>query len=430
MHHDREALLKRFYQNLKDRPLDPERDANYYVPYLEEDPSEDPIAHLRTRINWSEAASINLLSGQRGSGKSTGLRRLKTYLEQDGHIVFLCDMRDYLNLTTPVEISDFLMAVMGGLSDEIANLYGVNPGQRGFWERMVDFVKREVRIEEFGVGTEGLELKANLKDDPTFKQKLQGHLRGHVARLVKEAHRFGAEAVQLVRDKYRDQDRKVVLLLDSIEQIRGVGAEAKSVYDSVENLFSVHADSLRLDLLHVIYTLPPYLSTLAPGLGRYLGGAVAENLPSVHVFNRDGSADPRGLKILKDIVGKRCPEWEQIFSEAQLRRMACGAGGDLRDFFRLIREALIGASMPDGGELPVADRLIEDAENKLRREMLPIAEDDKVWLRKINTSKEAELQNVQFLSRLANFFDTHLVLNYRNGQDWYDVHPLIRDSLD
>ncbi len=430
MHHDHEALLKRFYQSLRDRPLDPERDANYYVPYLEEDPSEDPIAHLRKRIGWSDAASVNLLSGQRGSGKSTGLRRLKTYLEQDGHIVFLCDMRDYLNLTTPVEISDFFMAVMGGLSDEIQELYGVNPSQRGFWERMADFVNKEVKIEEFGVGADGLELKASLKDDPTFKQKLQQYLRGHVARLVKEAHRFGAEAVELVRKKYRDPDRKVVLLLDSIEQIRGVGAEAKTVYDSVENLFSVHADSLRLDLLHVIYTIPPYLIPLAPGLGRYLGGNIAENLPSVHVFHQDGSEDTRGLAVLKKIVGKRCPEWEQIFSETQLQRMACGTGGDLRDFFRLIREVLIGASMPDGGGLPVADRLIEDAENKLRREMLPIAEDDKVWLRKINASKEAELQNKELLSRLAGYFDTHLVLNYRNGQDWYDVHPLIRDTLD
>ncbi|MDS4027159.1 MAG: hypothetical protein RKO25_09295 [Candidatus Contendobacter sp.] len=428
MHHDHETLLKRFYQSLKDQPLDPTDP--YYIPYLEEDPREDPIAHLRTRIDWSEAASVNLLSGQRGSGKSTGLRRLKKYLEKDGHIVFLCDMRDYLNLTTPVEISDFFMAVMGGLSDEIEKLYRVNPGGRGFWERMADFVKKEVKIEEFSVGAEGVELKASLKDDPTFKQKLQSYLRGHVARLVKEAHQFGVEAVDLVHKKYGDPDRKVVLLLDSIEQIRGVGAEAKTVYDSVENLFSVHADSLRLDLLHVVYTIPPYLIPLAPGLGRYLGGAVVENLPSVHVFNQDGSEDPRGLKILKDIVGKRCPEWERIFSEAQLRRMACATGGDLRDFFRLIKAVLIDASMPDEGALPVADRLIEDAKNKLQREMLPIAEDDKVWLRKINASKEAELQNVQFLSRLANFFDTHLVLNYRNGQDWYDVHPLIRDSLD
>ena len=68
--------------------------------------------------------------------------------------------------------------------------------------------------------------------------------------------------------------------------------------------------------------------------------------------------------------------------------MACATGGDLRDFFRLIREVLINASMPGGGELPVADHLIEDAENKLRREMLPIAEDDKEWLRKSTPARK------------------------------------------
>jgi len=66
----------------------------------------DPIDALATRITWSEAASINLLSGQRGSGKSTELRRLRHILQEAGCEVFLCDMRDYMNLTTPVEIKD------------------------------------------------------------------------------------------------------------------------------------------------------------------------------------------------------------------------------------------------------------------------------------------------------------------------------------
>lgn len=33
------------------------------------------------------------------------------------------------------------------------------------------------------------------------------------------------------------------------------------------------------------------------------------------------------------------------------------------------------------------------------------------------------------LPQLARFFDTNLVLNYRNGEDWYDVHPLLADEL-
>ena len=30
---------------------------------------------------------------------------------------------------------------------------------------------------------------------------------------------------------------------------------------------------------------------------------------------------------------------------------------------------------------------------------------------------------------LTRFFDTHLVLCYRDGPEWYDVHPLIKEHM-
>jgi len=33
------------------------------------------------------------------------------------------------------------------------------------------------------------------------------------------------------------------------------------------------------------------------------------------------------------------------------------------------------------------------------------------------------------VGRLSRFLDTHLVLYLTNGEDWYDVHPLIRDEV-
>jgi len=105
MRFDLKLRLKEFYNQLVDRPLEP-TDA-FYEPFVESMGSDGaPIDALATRITWSEAASINLLSGQRGSGKSTELRRLRHILQEAGCEVFLCDMRDYMNLTTPVEIKD------------------------------------------------------------------------------------------------------------------------------------------------------------------------------------------------------------------------------------------------------------------------------------------------------------------------------------
>jgi hypothetical protein len=33
------------------------------------------------------------------------------------------------------------------------------------------------------------------------------------------------------------------------------------------------------------------------------------------------------------------------------------------------------------------------------------------------------------VSRLTRFLDTHFVLYLRNGEEWYDIHPLIREEV-
>lgn len=426
---EQKSHLKQLYGALTDRPLEP--DDPYYVHFLEMDsPAGDPIAELATRIGWSESNSVSLLTGQRGSGKSTELRRLRRCLKDEGCSVFLCDMRDYMNLTTPVEITDFLVSIMGALSEAVYDVYKVNPSGHGYLERFVDWLQTEVKINELSIQSGAVGVKASLREDPSFKEILQQRLKGHVARLVKDAHTFVAEVVKLIREKSADQDKKVVLLIDSVEQIRGVGAEgAEEVYKSVENLFSGHAESLMIPMLHVVYTIPPYLTPLTPGLGRQLGGGMVCSLPSVHIRNRDGEPDSAGLWVMEKIITRRDQTWNEIFTSDQLRRMALNTGGDLRDFFRLIRQCLVKASNLRDACLPVSDQIIENTENHLRREMLPIAEEDKSWLKKIAASKDPELESVQKLPQLARFFDTHLVLNYRNGDDWYDIHPLLVEEI-
>lgn len=417
---EQRANLRAFYNQLTDQPL--ESTDKFYEPIVERLGSDgDPIGDLATRISWSEAASVNLLSGQRGSGKSTELRRLRKLLKDDGCEVFLCDMRDYLNLTQPVEITDFLMSVMGALNEEVYQVYREDFSRESYWERLINFFTSEVEIKDlkFEVGSKGAKagLSASLKDDPSFKRQLQVHLRGHVARLVQQAHDFATEIVTLVRRLHHDPDKKVVLLIDSVEQIRGVGAEADTVYQSVENLFSAHSDSLHLPLLHVVYTIPPYLTPLAPGLGRRLGGGTICNLHSVHVQNRDGTPDDAGIEAMSRIMNRRYTTWQLIFTPGQLRRMALSTGGDLRDLFRLVKDCLVKASSMRDMQLPFDDTVIDSAESHLRRDMLPIADEDATWLRRIAISKSPELASIAELPRLARFFDTHLVLNYRNGED-------------
>lgn len=421
--------LKEFYNRLKDEPLEP--DDPFYEPDLQKlHEGSDAIDALRQRIAWSEAASVHLLSGQRGNGKSTELRRLRSLLRREGCEVFLCDMSRYMNLAKPVEVTDFLISVVGALNDAVREEYSKDFSRESYWDRLTNFLNSEVELKDFKLGGP-LEISASLREDTAFKSRLQKSLRGHVARLVKQAHDFANEVVVEVRRITGDENRKVILLVDSVEQIRGVGPdEADSVYRSMENLFFGHAEALHFPLLHVVYTIPPYLIPLTPGLGRVLGGGTIVNLPSVRVRKRDGKPDYEGLRLMKRMMSRRHSACDQIFTEGQIYRMALNTGGDLRDLFRLTRDCLVKVATSVDGALPVPDKVLEDAENHLRRDMLPLSIEDKEWLRRIAKSKEPQFESIQKLPHLARFFDTHLVLNYRNGDDWYDVHPLLKTEIE
>ncbi|ATB30084.1 hypothetical protein [Melittangium boletus] len=427
-----QAQLKTFFQSLQDRPLEPD-DAFYVAIQQQIHPDADPIIEMHTSIRWSESSSVHLLSGQRGSGKSTELRRLRKLLLPDECDVVLLDMRDYMNMTRPVEITDFLVSVMAALTDALENV-DKDFLRDLFKTRILDFLSTRMKIDapkaELSLGPLKLGLGASLREDPSFKGRLQESLRGHVAQVVKQAHDFAVEVVAELRKKTGREDRKLVLLVDSVEQLRAEAAdEASAMYKSVEELFSGHAAALNIPHVHMVYTIPPYLVPLAPSVGRVLGGGSIFTLTSLKVRGRDGQETSEGLALMERIMQQRHSAWRTVFTQTQLHRMALSTGGDLRDFFRLARNCLVKAASNTKSSLPLADTVLSDSENHLRREMLPLAEADKKWLRRIQKTKKPGLEEIDHLPQLARFLDTHLVLNYRNGEDWYDVHPLLWDEL-
>lgn len=422
---NRKEQLRALSANLKDRPLSP--DHEFYVDFLAQS-GDDPIAVLADRILLDDGQSTHLLSGPRGTGKSTEMRRLRDLLQNAGHSVLYCDMEDYLNMSDAPEVSDFLLVLMAAFGKAVEEELQLKPLRESYGQRLENFLNSEVDIKDAKLGgATGLTL--SLRNDPSFKHRVQEALRGHAGRLVQEAHDFCKEVAGTVRNNL-GADTKLILLVDSLEHIQGIGADAKHVYEAVVNLFAQNAHCLMLPGLHVVYSIPPYVIPLQPNIARLLGGNPITTLPSVHVRRRDsGEADPAGLALMEAILAKRCPDWRQVLRPEHLQRLAMASGGDLRDFFRLLRDTLVRALQLRDDQFPVPESLVEAAENQLRREMLPIAKADARWLARIHRSKRSELDKIDDLQQLARFFDTNLAINYRNGDDWYDIHPLIVEEV-
>lgn len=260
--------------------------------------------------------------------------------------------------------------------------------------RLWQFMQSETEIKEAKLGNDSASLTFSLRTDPSFKHRLQEALRGHAGRLVQEAHEFCREVADQVH-KQLGAETKLILLVDSLEHIQGIGADANRVYATVVNLFAQNAHCLMLPGLHVVYSIPPYVIPLQPNIARLLGGNPITTLPSVHVRRRDSDQpDADGLALMSEIVAKRCPDWREVIAPAHLSRLAVASGGDLRDFFRLLRDVFARGLQLRDNQFPVPESVVEAVENKLRREMLPIAKADAEWLMRIHTRKHSELDNI------------------------------------
>lgn len=428
--------LKEFYQALKERPLDPRVDAEIYEPYVAALPDGDPIARLYAGVNFAESQSLQLVTGQRGTGKSTELLRLRNMLQDGGYTVFYIDMLDYLHPSEPVEITDFLMALCLGLAATASQMdEKLDTLRLSYWKRLSQFFTA-IKLQKATLGVEGMgvsfgvELAENLRIDDTFKQQLQDAARGHIKSLVKDAHGFINDLVTAIRKFSGQQDQQIVLVVDSFEQIRGRYDNAEKVHDTIAKLFSTHGEHLQLPRLHTIITVPPYLNSAAPGVARVLGSMPVISLPSIHVRQQGNTdVDEHGVAIMQKIVYRRSEYARQIFNDAGLRELAIASGGDLRDFFLLVRASLIIASTSLSVELPLLLPVIKRAKEQLQRSMLPIHDRAVSWLSKIHTTQQAELPDLKHLPELAALFDNNLVINYRNGSDWYGIHPLIIDYV-
>ncbi len=423
----RSASLQAFAKALQDRPLDPANpdDERLYVKELHVPAnSPDPVARLAIQIQRAEGSHVWLFTGNIGSGKSTELRRLRHELIEKECVVFLADAADYINLNQKIEISDFLISVTAALAEQAGTYLGDKQIESSHWERFNAFLK-DTQI-DFKEISPGGQFKAAMRQDPTVKKQLQDHLRGHITQLSENLEDFRATIIDKIRAK-KGPDVKIVLLFDSLERLRGSGDAGDEVFSSVKALFTQYSDLMRLADIQVVYSVAPYLIKLAPQLGGLFGVGTLCHLTTAHVFkqcSRELDVD-HGVPVIRNIIARRYPEWEKWLPPNTLDEIIEASGGDLRDLFRLLSIVLLELEF-SGDESTVLPYALE----QVRRDMTWITGPQQARLRYIAEHKQPRLDDDADRDALVHDLETKRVLMYRNGKDWYDVHPLLRPLID
>ena len=251
---------------------------------------------------------------------------------------------------------------------------------------------------------------------------------GHIGALVADVRDFCASRLTALRTHATAPDSKAVLLIDSVEHIRGTFSNAADVQSSIEALFAGHAEKLCIPDMHVVYAVPPSLKARYANIGQLYDEGGLVTLPSFKLHEQDGTPIDAAYRTFEQVVRQR-GDWRRLLGQDRsvLRRLIRSSGGHLRDLLRLLAAVALRARA-----LPAAERAVAAAIGQRRAEFLPIPNDDAHWLAEVGRTHKAELQSLQARpspASFARFFDTHLVLCRGNGGEWYDVHPLIKEQV-
>jgi hypothetical protein len=371
---------------------------------------------LATVIRLSAEPCAQLVTGLRGSGKTTELRQLQKALEETNkHHVVMADAGQWLGDARPIETEDLMLALVLSLYPE-----GKPDAAKG-WVR--EYVNKAQNFLHSKVGLEGdVEgVHLQLTTDETVFERVAKHLRERDG-LRREVHSLLADAA----DASRKEGEELVILLDGAEK-RAVGElyereRRAEFHDHWFGSFILRGRDLKPPV-HVVYTVPPFMVRRGAELAANFGSEL-HFLPMVRVYDRKSKLDVVGVEAMTRALFNRIPA-EHFADEATPRWLATRSGGYFRDLLRFVTEMVYQV-----GDAPHFTRAhAEAAVARIRQTYLEaLVREDKDVLERVHPSKAFPDEEAAQL-RMDSLLQGFKMFRYHNGEAWYDAHPLCWGEL-
>jgi len=408
-----------------------------YVPL--EDAGSAAVDEMMATIELAFDPTTQLLSGPSGSGKTTEFNRLRGDLDNAGFRTLMFDVTQYVNMSAPVYITEFLIALALGAHKSLGPT--AEQDRPGFLPRLGRLLSRlkisfdipgfraavsadGVEVDALGASVE-MDLQRELQTSQAFVTELRSKLRHNVGELY-------AEVAGFIKDLFIAEDPGLgwVVIVDGLEKLRGVAGNDAVVQQSAEELFVGHATELKFRSHHMIYAVPTYLLFTAPGALPYDSRVL--QVPVPHVVPREGedpAAVQQTLTDLRDAVSRRIPIDTVFDNDGQLDRVIRASGGHLRVLFTLLRQ-LVNLTLRRRLELPLDDKHIEEAIGFVAHDYAQLTAESQAFLQRVAQGGGVVVPAADEVQLMARLIASQMLLGHMNGQDWYEVHPLTLRALD
>jgi hypothetical protein len=365
-------------------------------------------------IRLSTEPRAQLVTGLRGSGKTTELCQLQKALGAKYHVV-MADAGQWLGDARPIETEDLMLALVLSLYPE-----GKPQAVKG-WVRQ--YVNKAQSLLNSKVGLDGdVEgVRQQLTTDEIVFDRVAKHLREREG-LRRHVHSLLEDAAQASRQ----DGEELVIVLDGAEK-RALGElyarERRTEFqDQWLGSFILRGRDLKPPV-HVVYTVPPFMIRRGAELAANFGSEL-HFLPMVRTHDRESNLDVAGIEALTQALFHRIPA-EYFDDEITPRWLAVRSGGYVRDLLRFVTEMIYQV-----GDAPRFTRAhAEAAVARIRQSYLEsLVREDKDALARVHPSKacfDEEAAQLRMDTLLLGF----KMLRYHDGGAWYDAHPLLWPEL-
>lgn len=419
---DRLATFQEAYRNLDLLPLLDQRELERFrVSY-----GEEVLEELQQLIEDDDTRSgKTLFSGHRGCGKSTLLAEFGRRCQKSGFFVVFFSIADLFE-SPDVSHTNILYAVAVSLITE-AEREGVEI-KPSLKDPLFRWFATRTRIESSTPVSAGLSggfdfkfIKGILKTEASVREEIKHEFEQKISELVARINIIAAE-IQAATKK------QVLVIIDDLDKLD---------LGDVEKIFKNHIKALFQPAFRIIYTIP--VSSLRDASLRAV--LVSESndqivvMPVSKLFARGDRRRPDAQPIdsavqpLCEMLHRRIPKG--LMPPDIATQIVFHSGGVLRELIRLsntcCRLCLRRVRRKPDEETVIDKTIFQEAVQDLRLDFeTTLSKADYEILS--TTYKNLQPDDPKAQAFLDLLHGLH-VLEYRNAEIWYDLHPIVIDLL-
>lgn len=385
---------------------------------------------VRRITRASEAPQVILFSGLRGSGKTTELGRLAGMLACDGYLPAITSADDSISLDQPIDLPDLLLPLLHGTESALHKSLAPGDVMGEATRRAVLWLTaRDTALAQLAVGlaydwdqpgATSARFVADLKTNASLRDRVRKAVSANLTGFREEVR--GA-FLALDAQAKAEHPLGLVVILDSLEKLRGTGGNDAAVFSSLQRLFTSGEQYLQLPV-HALYTVPPELLLRLR--------AKVDFIPMVKLHDLYGNRHEPGYAAMRSLVEHRVgPDDLRALFGADVglcvERIITASGGYPRELIRLLQEMIFAA---DPAVPPAEfDQVLRRAGDEVRRVVRFHAEAID-WLGSVAETRTLPTNNEEERALATRMLAESVVLRYLNDDEWWELHPAVRGMFE